>query len=400
MSKVFLRKQFSNYLGENRALDDIVVRYMSDIQPSPTPTPSITPTLTRTPTPTPSITPTSTLTPTPSITPTLTTTPTLTPTNTPTSSQIVITPTTTPTSTQTPTITNTPTLTRTPTPTNLPTLEFHLRAENDDNIMAENDDYLDINITSQYRAILDYAYTQGYTLPSAELQGEQNAIIQGFLDVGLWDNMDTFYVFINNDPTLEQFSRLNWITPSANTITTSGTTNYGISGYTFNGTNQYLDTNYIPSVNAVNYTIGSCSRFIYKCDTDTDNSVLDGNRLSIDNANNTNHSLNQGTSNSTCKVNNASQITNSFQDMSGGPGLIVCGVSGGSKNAANASGGLSSGGSASGTNTLPTNSQFICRVGSNYGTHVIGFYGMGDFTAYSNYTQYNNIITNYINNII
>jgi hypothetical protein len=266
--------------------------------------------------------------------------------------------------------------------------------------MTENDDYLDINLTTQYVAILDYANAQGFNLPSPELQGEQNAIIQGFLDVGLWDNMDTFYVFINNDPTLEQFSRLNWITPSANTITTSGTTNYGISGYTFNGTNQYLDTNYIPSVNAVKYGVSNCARFIYKCDTDTDNSVLDGNVLSVDNANNTNHSFNLSTSSLTNKVNKTSEIVNSLQDMSGGPGLIVCGVSGAAKNSINASGSGSSGPSGSATLVLPTNSQFICRVGNQYGTHVIGFYGMGDFTAYSNYTQYNNIITNYINNII
>jgi hypothetical protein len=114
MSKVFLRKQFSNYLGENRALDDIIVRYIADISPSPTPTPlPITPT----PTPTPSITPTSTLTPTPSITPTNTGTPTQTPTNTQTPS---ITPSITPTKTTTPT----PTLTPTNTPSSTPPPAF------------------------------------------------------------------------------------------------------------------------------------------------------------------------------------------------------------------------------------------------------------------------------------
>ena len=111
MSKVFYRKKFSTYLGENRALDDIVVRYEAD--PSPTPLP-----ITPTPTPTPSITPTRTLTPTPSITPTLTSTPTLTPTNT-------STPTNTPSVTSTPTLTNTssptPTNTGTPVPTTTPT---------------------------------------------------------------------------------------------------------------------------------------------------------------------------------------------------------------------------------------------------------------------------------------
>ena len=302
----------------------------------------------------------------------------------------------------TPTPTNTPTITPTLTPTPTPPVQltYHLKAQNDDNIMTENNDYLDINLTSQYVDILNYADSLGYTIPSAELQGQQNAIIQGFLDVGLWDNMDTFYVFINNDPSLEQFSRLNWITPSAHTITTTGTTDYGVSGYTFNGTDQYLNTNYTPSTDAENYTIASCSRFIYKCDADTDNSILDGNILSVSNSNNSNHSFNRGSSSVTNKVNRAGEIINSFQDMSGGPGLITCGVDGIGKYSINANGAGSDGPSSSATNVLPTNPQFICRTGSQYGTHVIGLYGMGDFSSVSNYTQYNNIITNYINNII
>ena len=338
---------YYQYISDNEDNHNFI--FISEVEepdcptPSPTPTPSITPTNTTTPTPTP----TSTNTPTPSITPT---------------------------NTITPTTSITPTNTTTPTPT--PTAPI---------------------ITSEYSALLNYANAQGYTLPDAQLQIYQNAIIQGFLDDGLWDNIDIFYVFINNDPTLEQFSRLNWITPSANTITTSGTTNYGVSGYTFNGTNQYLDTNYTPSVNGVKYTTFDAARFIYKCDTDTDESVLDGNINPIIN-NNSNHSLNKSTSNTTCKVNRASQVVNSFQDMSGGPGLLACGVQGAGKSAYSASGVLSTG--PGGGSALPTNSQFICRVGDDYGTHTIGFYGMGDFTAISNYADYNNIITNYINNVM
>ena len=104
MAKVFYRKQFSDYLGENRAINDIVVAY----EPAPSPTP-----LPITPTPTP--TKTSTPTPTPSITPTLTSSPTTTPTNTPTASI-------TPTLTRTPTATPTPTLTQTPSSTPPPSL--------------------------------------------------------------------------------------------------------------------------------------------------------------------------------------------------------------------------------------------------------------------------------------
>jgi hypothetical protein len=110
MSRIYFRKKFSDYLGEQRAIDDIVQFFIPD-GPVPTPTPTSVPV---SPTPTPSVT--STLTPTPTITPTNTVTPTVTPTPTNTG-----TPTTTPTQTQTETPTNTPTRTLTPTPTKTPT---------------------------------------------------------------------------------------------------------------------------------------------------------------------------------------------------------------------------------------------------------------------------------------
>ena len=71
----------------------------------------------------------------PTPTPTVTTTPTVTPTNT-------NTPSVTPTNTATQTPTNTPTPTLTPTPSTPVT--FHLQAENTDNILAENSDFIDI----------------------------------------------------------------------------------------------------------------------------------------------------------------------------------------------------------------------------------------------------------------
>ena len=109
MSRVFHRKKFSNYLGEQRAIDDIVVSFIPD-GPAPSPTPSPT-SVTPTPTPTPSITPT--ITPTVTITPTNTSTPPVTSTPTP---SITSTVTPSPTNTVTPTNTSTPTVTSTPTP--------------------------------------------------------------------------------------------------------------------------------------------------------------------------------------------------------------------------------------------------------------------------------------------
>jgi hypothetical protein len=113
MPQVYTRKQFSDYLGEQRAIDDIITFFTSEILPSPTPTPSITPTITPTKTVTPTPTPTISV----SVTPTLTQTPTITPTI-----SVSVTPTITPTSTITPTVTRTPTLTPTSTLTPTPSI--------------------------------------------------------------------------------------------------------------------------------------------------------------------------------------------------------------------------------------------------------------------------------------
>ena len=113
MPQVYTRKQFSDYLGEQRAIDDIITFFTSELLPSPTPTPSITPTITPTRTLTPTPTPTISV----SVTPTLTQTPTITPTST-----LTPTPTLTPTSTITPTVTRTPTLTPTSTLTPTPSI--------------------------------------------------------------------------------------------------------------------------------------------------------------------------------------------------------------------------------------------------------------------------------------
>ena len=111
MSKIFYRKKFSDYLGEQRAIDDIVQFFTSDIPPTPSPTPGM-----LTPTPTPSVT--ATLTPTPSVTATVTATPSVTPTGTP---SVTTTPTNTASPTPTQTQTGTPNVTATPTSTLTPT---------------------------------------------------------------------------------------------------------------------------------------------------------------------------------------------------------------------------------------------------------------------------------------
>ena len=266
--------------------------------------------------------------------------------------------------------------------------------------MTENNDYLDIDITSGYRAILNYAYSQGYTLPDARTQGIQNAFYRTLESQGFIANMDIFYVFFNNDASLEQFSKINWITPSANTITTSGTTNYGISGFTFDGVSQYLDTNFIPSVNGIKYTLNDGARILFKSDADTDDTVMDGNILPITPSGVTNYSINKAATLTTTFNTNGYEITN-FGNLSGGPGVMSFGWANLPPRqlfSISILGAYDSSGVGAPVG-LPTNSQFIGRAGNNYGTHTIGVYGMGSGkTIYFGF-GFRTTINNYINTI-
>jgi hypothetical protein len=180
MGQVFYRKKFSDYLGEQRAIDDIITFFTSDIPPTPsptpgmltpTPTPSVTATLTPTPSvtatitatpsvtptntasPTPTVTSTSTLTPTPSVTQTVTPTPSVTQTGTPT---VTPTPSVTRTATVTPTTTKTPTPTPTITPSSTPPPDIlcAIKAEDGNYILAEDGNELISNGSGCERSVV------------------------------------------------------------------------------------------------------------------------------------------------------------------------------------------------------------------------------------------------------
>jgi hypothetical protein len=48
---------------------------------------------------------------------------------------------------------------------------------------------------ADYQAVLDYATTQGYTLPSAGQQTLQNQLVVDLKAGGIWSKLDTFGVF-------------------------------------------------------------------------------------------------------------------------------------------------------------------------------------------------------------
>jgi hypothetical protein len=113
---------------------------------------------------------------------------------------------------------------------------------------------------ADYQAVLDYANTQGYTLPSAGQQTLQNQLVVDLKAGGIWSKLDTFGVFATDGDS--DFALIDWIRLSQYTAVNSPTftTNQGFTG---NGTSSYIDTNFNPSTSGVNYTLNDASRYFF-----------------------------------------------------------------------------------------------------------------------------------------
>lgn len=113
---------------------------------------------------------------------------------------------------------------------------------------------------ADYEAILDYATTQGYTLPSRTQQEKQNKLVVDLKDAGVWNKLDTFAVFATDGDS--DFALIDWkrLTQYDAVNSPTFTTNQGFSG---NGTSSYIDTNYNPATSGVNYTLNDAGRIMF-----------------------------------------------------------------------------------------------------------------------------------------
>jgi hypothetical protein len=120
---------------------------------------------------------------------------------------------------------------------------------------------------ADYQAILDYATTQGYTLPSAGQQSKQNLLLVSLKNAGIWSKLDTFGVFATDaedSPGSEtsNFALIDWIRLSQYTAVNSPTFNVN-EGFQGNGTSSYIDLNYTTTTDWVNASQNNTSAFAY-----------------------------------------------------------------------------------------------------------------------------------------
>lgn len=146
-----------------------------------------------------------------------------------------------------------------------PTYRKNIKISNVGKVIGAQVDCLPYS--TQMINILNYATSQGWTLPNDTLISKIDNYIRRLINYNLWSRFDVFYQFAYNNTALKDFSRINWINPGQNTITFNGTASYGIDGFngTYDGsyTGLKLDTNYSPSTVGNKYTLSSASAFAF-----------------------------------------------------------------------------------------------------------------------------------------
>jgi len=125
---------------------------------------------------------------------------------------------------------------------------------------------------ADYAAILSYATTQGYTLPSAPQQTLQNQLVIDLKTAGVWSKLDTFAVFATDGDS--DFALIDWIRLTDYTAINSPTftTNQGFTG---NGSSSYIDINFQP-INGTNYAQNSAHFMVYCYANDSSSTYYGG----------------------------------------------------------------------------------------------------------------------------
>jgi len=113
---------------------------------------------------------------------------------------------------------------------------------------------------ADYSAVLNYATSLGYSLPSAGQQVKQNKLLIDLKTAGIWNKLDSFRVYATNGSS--SYALIDWKRLVLCTAVNSPTFTTNV-GYRGNGTSSYINSNYNPTANAVNYTLNSASIFAY-----------------------------------------------------------------------------------------------------------------------------------------
>ncbi len=123
---------------------------------------------------------------------------------------------------------------------------------------------------TEYKAI----YDQYTTKPNSLEANAWSAFVKTLVDSGDWNELDLLLIFashINNDSE----ALIDWINPEGDKASLINSPTFTKNeGFTGNGSNAYINTNYNPSVDGVKYSQNSASLGIY-CRTNVQESIFD-----------------------------------------------------------------------------------------------------------------------------
>ena len=131
-----------------------------------------------------------------------------------------------------------------------------------------------------YVAVLQMAISLGYALPSSRVRRMQNKLVLALKSSGIWSRLDILYIFLSDSDA--SFTTLNWKNPSTHQATLFGGLTFETNaGFTGNGTNAYINTNWNPTLHGVNYKLNDAAAFAYTNNNINRNSdLLFGGQLS------------------------------------------------------------------------------------------------------------------------
>lgn len=113
-------------------------------------------------------------------------------------------------------------------------------------------------LDADYQNVLIRGLDLAYNIPSDSQQIKQNQFVLSLKLAGIWNSLDLLYVFANDAGA--DFATLNWKSPSSFQCTQVNSPTFTTNeGFDFNGTTQYLNTNWSPANNGVNYSLNSAS---------------------------------------------------------------------------------------------------------------------------------------------
>ena len=253
----------------------------------------------------------------------------------------------------------------------------------------------DKKLDDDYQAILDYATLAGYTLPSSLVQGKQNRLVVDLKDAGIWSKLDTFAVFAGGSGAgdvnfcLIDWKRLSQMT-NVNGCTFSG------NGFTGDGIDSYINTNFNLLTNSVNYTQDSASKFGWINGTPIDNKAFDGciSALNVFSTYNSSNIRNLGTDQ--WRINTSTNAIGGSSNSTQGTDYLLhfyrdgAASSGFYKNTT-----LEGSGNTRASLPLISNQQTIMAGQSswNFSSLTISAYGMGDDLSAKNTDLYNALNT-------